>query len=78
MRISCVCFVLILRWPVDILIQFSSTAGDTAWVSFAIRLKLLPSGLLKMLLNTLVFCSLPRRQELKGLLLMRVQATGIF
>ena len=78
MRISCVCFVLFLRWPVDILIQFSSTAGDTSWVSFAIWLKLLPSGLLKMLLNTLVFCSLPRRLELKGLLLMRVQATGIF
>ena len=31
-----------------------------------------------MLLNTLVFCSLPRRLELRGLLLMRVQATGIF
>ena len=37
------------------LIQFAKTADDTTWVSFAIWLKLVPSGLLRMLLNTLVF-----------------------
>ena len=61
MRMSSVCFVLFLRllltlnhgWdrPVATLIQFSRTAGDIMWVSFAIWLMLAPSGLLRLLLS---------------------------
>ena len=66
------------RMPVVTLIQFSSTADHVTWVSFAIWLKLDPSGLLKMLLSTLVSFLLPGRLVLSGSLLMRVQAMDIF
>ena len=80
---SNVCFVLFLRlltwkpgWerPVDTLIQFSSTAGVSTWVSFVIWCRLVPSGLL----NTLVSFSFPRTLVLRGSLLMRGRATDIF
>ena len=64
MRMSSVCFVLFLGWLtckpvrdwlVTTSIQSSSTACVTTWVSSVIWIELVPSGLLKMLLNTFVF-----------------------
>ena len=54
------------------------TVGDPTWVSSAIWLRLVPSGLLEMLLNTLVSFSLPRKLGLNGSLLMFVPATDMF
>ena len=80
---SNVCFVRFLRlltwkpgWerPFDTLIQSSSTASVSTWVSFVIWCRLVPSGLL----NTLVSFSLPRTLVLRGSLLMRGRATDIF
>ena len=68
------------RWDrlFDKLTQFSSTVDDTMLVSFESWLELDPSGLLKRLFNTLVCCSMPKRLELSGSIVMRVQATDIF
>ena len=58
------------------LVQFSRRRHNVGFVRDLG--KLVPSGLLRMLLNSLVSLSLPRGLTLRGSLLMRVQATYIF
>ena len=82
---SSVCFVLFLRlqtwkpgWdrPVVTLIQVCSTAGVTAKDSFVTWKRPARSGLLVRLLNTVG--SFAKKAGAQRLILMRVQATGIF